>query len=415
VVLKRDVTEVRHRQDRTAADAVPPSGDARIGPYLVPAAAAWPVETAVSIEGHDDRLGRRVWLDLLPAGSPPLDPLRRDLGRPGRARWLAGRRNGPECWDAYEGIEGEPIHLAASQPQPWSRVRHWLEDLAHELTAGLDDGSLPALHPRRVWIDRDDRGRILDWSDPGTGRSLFDPDAVAPDLGSAQRLLSVASVGALLGIAADGAAEERKPDIPLPMAARKLLLTLRDGAFQSTRALAGGVAAAMAAPALFPRTRRARQIAVCAALPVLTAAMTIGTMLLTRRQPDRPLTPIALAETALAVASGMFVVVAFFAMFGAFLARGGFTLRAFGAALVNRRGEPASRFRALWRAVVTWSLVPVMIAVQSASQIIDGFAAGTLVIHALPMTLFAAGAVWAILHPSQSLQDRLAGTWIVPR
>ena len=413
VVLKRDVTEVRHRQDRTAPDAVPPSGDARIGPYLVPAAAVWPVETAVSIEGHDDRLGRRVWLDLLPAGSPPLNALRRDLGRPGRARWLAGRRNGPECWDAYEGIEGEPIDAAASQPQPWSRVRHWLDDLARELTAGLDDGSLPALHPRRVWIDRDDRGRILDWSDPGKGRPLFDPDAVAPDLHSAQRLLYGASVSALLGPAPDGAA--RKPDTALPMAARKLLLSLRDGAFQSTRALADGVAAAMAAPAVFPKARRARQIAVCAALPVLTAAMTIGTMLLSRQQPGRPLTPIALAETGVAVASGMFVVVAFFAMFGALLVRGGFTLRAFGAAVVNRRGEPASRLRVLWRAVVTWSLVPLMVAVQGARQIIDGFAAATLVVHALPLALFAAGAVWAILRPSRSIQDHLAGTWIVPR
>jgi len=38
-----------------------------------------------------------------------------------------------------------------------------------------------------------------------------------------------------------------------------------------------------------------------------------------------------------------------------------------------------------------------------------------LVLRSLPMALFAAGAVWAILHPSRSIQDRLAGTWIVPR
>ena len=175
VVLKRDVTEARRRHDRTAADLVPPSGDARIGPYLVPAEPAWPVATAVSIEGYDDRLSRRVWLDLLPPGAPALSPLRRDLGRSGRARWLGGRRNAGECWDAYEGIEGEPIHETASRPQPWSRVRHWLEDLAHEMAAGLDDGSLPPLHARRVWIDRDDRGRILDWTDPGTGGPTLDP------------------------------------------------------------------------------------------------------------------------------------------------------------------------------------------------------------------------------------------------
>jgi eukaryotic-like serine/threonine-protein kinase len=415
VVLKRDVTEARRRHDRAAADLVPPSGDARIGPYLVPAEPAWPVATAVSIEGYDDRLSRRVWLDLLPPGSPALSPLRRDLGRSGRARWLGGRRNDGECWDAYEGIEGEPIHETASRPQPWLRVRHWLEDLAHELAAGLDDGSLPSLHARRVWIDRNDRGRILDWTDPGTGRPVLDPEAVAPDLQSAQSLLYGTSVGALLGVApAD--TRQLKPATPLPMPARKLLLSLRDGAFQSSKALADGVATAVAGPAIFPSKRRALQIGFCALLPVSTAAMTVGTILFKRQETlGTDLTPAALWETALAVTSGLFLLVAVFGLVSAFLARGGLTLRAFGASVVNRRGEPASRLRCLWRAAVVWSLVPVMLVAIDGDMKIEGAAAGTLILRSLPMALFAAGAVWAILHPSRSIQDRLSGTWIVPR
>ena len=424
VVVKRQVTEARHRQDRTAADAVPPSGDTRIGPYLVPAGTAWPVDTAVSIEGHDDRLGRRVWLDLLPPGSPALSPLRRDLGRPGRARWLGGRRNGDECWDAYEGIDGDPIHEAAARPQPWYRVRHWLDDLAHEMAAGLDDGSLPPLHPRRVWIDRDDRGRILDWTDPGSGRSSFDPDAVPADLRSAQALLYGASVGALLGVAPagpepgrGGEAQELKPATPLPMTARKLLLSLRDGAFQSSTALRDGVAAAVAGPAAFPSKRRAMQIGACALLPLLTVAVTLTTIVFNRNKAEVAsiLTPLAMWETALAVVAGMFLVVAFFAMFGAFFARGGLTLRAFGAAVVNRRGEPASRFRALWRAAIAWSLVPVAVAVVSGDKSPGDLPLPTVILHSLPMALFAAGAVWAILRPGRGIQDRIAGTWIVPR
>jgi len=31
------------------------------------------------------------------------------------------------------------------------------------------------------------------------------------------------------------------------------------------------------------------------------------------------------------------------------------------------------------------------------------------------VALLSAGAVWAILRPSRGIQDRLAGTWIVPR
>ena len=29
--------------------------------------------------------------------------------------------------------------------------------------------------------------------------------------------------------------------------------------------------------------------------------------------------------------------------------------------------------------------------------------------------LLVAGAIWAWLHPSRGIQDRIAGTWIVPR
>jgi hypothetical protein len=31
------------------------------------------------------------------------------------------------------------------------------------------------------------------------------------------------------------------------------------------------------------------------------------------------------------------------------------------------------------------------------------------------IALIGAAAAWAIYHPSRSIQDRLAGTWIVPR
>ena len=202
--------------------------------------------------------------------------------RASRARhdgWRAGA-SGDECWDAYEAIEGEPIHAAAARPQPWSRVRHWLADLTHEVAAGLDEGSLPALHARRVWIDRDDRGRLLDWSEPGSGRAPVDPEAVAPDLRSAQSLLYRATVGALLGVPADTVQGE-PPTTPLPMPARKLLLSLRDGAFKTGTALEDAVAPVVAAPAAYPKQRRAIQIAVCALLPVVTAVVAIGAIVFT--------------------------------------------------------------------------------------------------------------------------------------
>jgi eukaryotic-like serine/threonine-protein kinase len=417
VVLKRTSVEARQRHDRIAGETVLAApGEMRIGPYLVPDGTALLVTTPVSIEAHDDRLGRRVWIDLLPPGTPALGARRRDLGRPGRARWLAGRRNGDECWDAYEAIEGEPIQQAAARPQPWSRVRHWLADLAREVAAGLDEGSLPPLHARRVWIDRDDRGRILDWTDPGSGQATLDPDAAPADLPSAQRLLYACAVGALLGIAPD-AARDRTPETPLPIPARKLLLSLRDASFPSTAALLDGIAAVVAVPAVFPKGRRAVQIGVCALPPVLASVAGVGALLYARGQNmlSGVESSISLWAVALAVASGMFFLSVAFALPGAFLARGGLTLRAFGAALVNRRGEPASRFRALWRAMVTWSLACALPIFFKANQKGTNIDTQSLILQSVVMALFIAGAVWTALHPSRSIQDRLAGTWIVPR
>jgi hypothetical protein len=418
VVLKRRLVETRHRQDRIAADVVRSApGETRIGPYLVPDLAAGPVVEALSIEGHDDRLGRRVWMDLLPPGTPALGALRRDLGRPGRVRWLGGRRNGDECWDAYEAIDGEPISVAAARPQPWSRVRHWLADLAHETAAGLDDGSLPALHWRRVWIDRDDRGRILDWSDPGSGGPLFDPEAAAPNLRSAQRLLYAACNGALLGMPPE-AAQDVAPAIPLPMPARNLLLSLRDGTHLTTAALMDGVSTGLSAPAMYPPARRAVQIAVCALLPIVLTLVTIGGIVFSGNQKTLATlgSPVTLWATALAVASGTLWIVVPFAFIGALIARGGFTLRGFGAALVNRRGEPVSRLRALWRAMVTWSpaiALPFLFFLAKTQS--ENLSALTLIPPSLGMAFLIAGAVWTALHPSRSIQDRLAGTWVVPR
>jgi uncharacterized RDD family membrane protein YckC len=413
VVLKRTDAEARERRERVeASDVLPPAGDTRIGPYVVPAGTTLPVTSAVSIEGYDDRLGRRIWIDVLPPGSPPLGALRRDLGRPGRARWLAGRRTADECWDAYEAVEGAPIQTAAAEPQRWTRVRHWLVDLAHEVASGLDDGSLPALAVQRIWIDRDDRARILDWTDPGSSRPSVDPDAIPPDLGAAQRLLYAVTVGALLGIAAD-AARDRTPDVPLPLPARKLLLSLRDGAYKTTAALRDAVDAVTAVPAVFPKARRAMQIGVCALFPLVMTVVSVGGLLFSgegRALLDSSLT---LWKVVLAIGAGTLAIETPFALLGALVMAGGFTFHFTGAAVVNRRGERVSRLRALWRAIVTWSLPCAVLLLFNDNE--SGIAVTRLAVQTVGVGVVVAAAVWTALHPSRSIQDRLAGTWVVPR
>jgi hypothetical protein len=118
---------------------------------------------------------------------------------------------------------------------------------------------------------------------------------------------------------------------------------------------------------------------------------------------------------ALASAAGSFVMPMIFSAIGAVITGSGFTFRPFGAALVNQRGERASRMRALWRATVTWTPIVLVLVVVKISPKPPAYRTGLLLLETALMVGAIAAAAWAIAHPSRSLQDRLAGTWIVPR
>jgi len=107
--------------------------------------------------------------------------------------------------------------------------------------------------------------------------------------------------------------------------------------------------------------------------------------------------------------------VAVLAIVGAIVTGAGFTLRTIGAALVNGRGETVSRLRAVWRAIITWLPAFAALALVRFGPKVEEVTAATALVQTLPLVLLAAGAVLAIRHPSRSVQDRLAGTWIVPR
>ena len=198
VVRRRFRAEKRDRERRTVSDTGSPiEGSERIGPYIVPAGTATAVAARTLIGAFDDRLQRRVWIEQLPSGTPALPALRRDLGRSTRLRWLAGRRDGAECWDAYEAIDGESFVAAAATPRSWSRVRHWLSDLASEISAGVNDGSLPRLSPDRLWLGRDGHLRLCEWSVAPDGDRASEPDPPSSDLAEAQRFIYGVGVAAL--------------------------------------------------------------------------------------------------------------------------------------------------------------------------------------------------------------------------
>ena len=299
VVVKRRAIESRHA---AAAAAIDPDDlvdvVSRIGPYVVrdPARTAEPSAGPTIVDGYDDRLRRKVSIEFNSPDTPALPPLRRDLGRPARARWLAGRRTADECWDAFEAIPGQPLTHAIAHPQPWSRVRHWLSDLTHEIVQGLADGSLPVLEIDRVWVGADDRVRLLDWPAPhqgsgqpaGSGSPAATTGLVpAPDLATAGRFLYRVAVSALRGEPAASGETEGRLSPPLPLSARRLLHSLRDGRAGSAEALTSEVDASLRSPAIVTRSTRAIQLAFCAAIPIFLPVVSLAALALSQQaSPD---------------------------------------------------------------------------------------------------------------------------------
>lgn len=427
---------------------------------------------------------------------------------------LAGRRDGDECWDAYEALEGAPFSSLAGVPQPWSRVRHWLYDLTREVAAAADDGVMPPLIPERVWIGVDGHARILERPAPGHADGAV--DAVAPgELADAQRFLYAFATVALRGATFEQA-RDMAPDAPLPLRARTFLLSLRDAKSASAAALLHELDVVSEAPAAVSRSTRGIQLAASGVMPIgVTVVTALAIVIASVMKPgDSPLfkldalldvlevtekslakgpdpeaqqkhddVEIYLAEHMASViespttweskapkvgarggreraraalerrrvrsageirraeataapilekqASGFAKVarpgaltgISLVAMGGTFLGiavlalvtGSGSTFRPSGAALVNGRGQPVSRVRALCRAAVTWSpIVAVAVAFKLGPDIMNaGYA--VLALHLALLAILIAGAVYAWLHPARGLQDRIAGTWIVPR
>ena len=112
------------------------------------------------------------------------------------------------------------------------------------------------------------------------------------------------------------------------------------------------------------------------------------------------------------VALGLFVgwLPALIPLLSAAVFRGGLGLRGFGIAVATGAGVEASRLRALGRALLAWAPMAISLGVVRAT-------AGRVEtwVTAFSLGLFVVGAIWAVLHPTRGLQDRIAGTYLVPR
>jgi serine/threonine protein kinase len=211
----------------TVEESLPATQTATIGPYHVLDV----LEESNGEEwilGYDTRLLRRVWIHKLPAGATPTPGTVRNVARPGRLRWLNGKRSDHENWDAYEALTGQPLMKLLDRAWPWATVRFWLLDLAEELDAAAQDGTLPdSLSLDRVWITSDSRAKLLDFAPPGLEplETKRQPGSIDPsdELGR-RRFLNQMSIAALEGKMVDAAeASTRAAAVPVPIPARNVL------------------------------------------------------------------------------------------------------------------------------------------------------------------------------------------------
>ena len=110
------------------------------------------------------------------------------------------------------------------------------------------------------------------------------------------------------------------------------------------------------------------------------------------------------------LATSLLIYVGLPAVMAALLFRGGVVLLIAGVTYVRRDGSRASRLRLLWRAMVTWG--PVVLTGSVATL---AFATHSTWQPWMALALLGLLTAVSVALPERGLQDRLAGTWPVPR
>lgn len=154
----------RARAESAAVGPRPDEVPEMLGPYRI-AGMLWQCGERLFLLGEDRSLERRVLIVVYPAGTTGAAPSRRDLARPARLRWLTSGTWNCREWDAFTAPRGCPLSelVTLDEPITWAAARPLIEQLAHELSAAENDGSLPTqLNLEQVWVQDDGRVQLLD-------------------------------------------------------------------------------------------------------------------------------------------------------------------------------------------------------------------------------------------------------------
>jgi uncharacterized RDD family membrane protein YckC len=136
----------------------------KMGAFLVRQALNWQGERGLLL-AEDSGLGRQVWIWLHGDDADIATPVRREIGRTTRPRWVASGKQDGHAWDAFVAAPGCPLPTLI-QPGTrllWADFLPVLEQLSDELSAALEDGTLPrVLSLEQVWVEPSGRVQLLD-------------------------------------------------------------------------------------------------------------------------------------------------------------------------------------------------------------------------------------------------------------
>jgi hypothetical protein len=325
-------------------------------------------------------------------------------------RWLASGHAGGRPWDAFLAPPPGwclPRLFEQEKPMTWAEARPLLEQLTDELVAAERDGTLPdSLTPGQVWVQPN--GRLLLLAAPLEGTSLDKPNDVGP--GGACRPLDLLRDVAVLML-------EGRPRpttgcsvsirTPAPEHAAQILDRLA-GVTEPYERLAEFQAdfnASRDRPPETTRSQRVTHLILQVGFVVLGILFTGAILTWILGTEEDGSTRDLLKTEASAIAWAILCIV------WAFLFRGGWTLRLMDVALVDVEGRRASRLRCAWRALLFW--LPFIIIMSLGDLIVPHIP--YVSDSALLVLLLLVYLLLALLSLRRGLQDRLAGTYLVPK
>jgi hypothetical protein len=272
---------------------------------------------------------------------------------------------------------------------PWSRLRHWLCDLASELWDATGDKTLPAeLSLDHVWVTAQGHAVLLDVPWPGvqTGAERI----AVGDLAGQQRFLN--AVAACV------------ESTSLPLHARGVLQNLADGKFEKLSFLTGILRGLLDKPAEVSKGIRAGSIFM---LPgYVWIAVFVG------RYHDKQWNDY-LGEIVILSPLVVLGAIALIRLLGLAF-RSTVSHSIFRLAVIDAKGQRANRLTLLRRWAIVW--LPLLVPMLFAAVLVNrAELTAAFILAVVSLVLWISAAVYAVAIPNRGLHDRLAGTWVVRR